>query len=239
MTATAAAFAVPGKPETAVAIVAGIRSSPDVTGQSFEVMAAAFDAQGRQVGSVHQRTDLTGPIATVGPFDVLSRLNLKPGLYEIRVAVAEADGPHAGSVFTWVEVPAFGQDPLALSGIAVASAPAWPATPIEAIADLLPFPPTTKRTFSRGDRVTALLKVYQGTDHPAAVAMTARVTDQLGRVIVSDSSTLSAARFLPLQGVDFRIDFPAAQFGSGDYLLTVDAAIGKRSARRDLRFRVQ
>jgi hypothetical protein len=239
VTATAAAFAVPGKSETAVAIVAGIRSSPEVTGQSFEVMTAAFDPRGRQVGSVHQRTDLTGPIASVGPFDVLSRLNLKPGLYEIRVAVAEADGPHAGSVFTWVEVPAFDQAPLALSGFALTTAPAWPATPIEAIADLLPFPPTTKRTFTRSDRVTTLLKVYQGTEHPAAVVMTAHVVDQLGHTIVSDSSTLSAARFLPLQGVDFRIDFPAAQFGRGDYLLTVDATVAKRTARRELRFRVQ
>ncbi len=239
VTATAAPFAVPGKPETAVAIIAGIHSSPGVMGRSFEVITAVFDPQGRQVGSVHQRIDLAGPIDSVGPVDVLSRLNLKPGLYEIRIAVADADGGHTGSVFTWVEVPAFDETPLALSGFAVTTTPAWPATPIEAIADLLPFPPTTKRAFARDDRVTALLKVYQGDDQPEPVVMAAHVIDQLGRTVVTHSSTLSSGRFVRLNGVDFRIDFSAAQFGPGDYLLTVDAAIGKRTARRELRFSVE
>jgi hypothetical protein len=122
-------FAQPGKGVSAVAVVLGVRQAAtrDVSRATgpVKVLAAAFDRNGRSVQSENQTVGITLPANAAGDFsyEVLSRLELKPGRYEVRVAFDASAGQRA-SVYGYVDVPDFAQHPLSLSGVAFTVSPA-------------------------------------------------------------------------------------------------------------------
>jgi hypothetical protein len=76
--------------------------------------------------------------------------------------------------------------------------------------DLLPFAPTTRLTFTRGDRVTAFVRVYQGGSGPlAAVPLAVRGVDSQDRVAADAPVTLAADRFGAASGQDFVYGLPS------------------------------
>ena len=77
-------------------------------------------------------------------YEAISRLRLKPGRHEVRVAAEDAANDLRGSVYTYVDVPPFrGIAPLSLSGRIVLGASA--AKPGNVLGDLLPLTPTLHR----------------------------------------------------------------------------------------------
>ena len=90
----AATFAVPDAAKAAVVLTVGVEAfaagPPTARGGPLEVVASAFDRGGRPKGIARQTLDLSWPAS--GPqdrrLDVLSRLDLPPGEYEIRAAVS-------------------------------------------------------------------------------------------------------------------------------------------------------
>jgi hypothetical protein len=64
----------------------------------------------------HGGTDLVQvPAGSASRLDALTRLNLAPGEYEIRVGVSGAE--RTGSVFSYVTIPAYAAAPLSISTI--------------------------------------------------------------------------------------------------------------------------
>jgi VWFA-related protein len=245
LSVSVAPFAVPGaKGEAAVAIVLGVRQEiaadrPQPNG-SVKVVAAAFDRNGRSVQSETQTVGVTWRPDAKGrmPYEVLSRLPLKPGRYEVRVALDGAANGRA-SVYTYVDVPDFSEQPLSLSGLVLAATPSVLSAPKDAFASLLPVVPTAQRHFARTDRVTAFLRVYQRVSKPAQPAsVTARIVDVSDRVLVNEVVSLTADRFADSHGADHRVDLPIERLDAGEYLLTIDAAQGEYTARRGVRFTI-
>jgi VWFA-related protein len=245
LSVTVAPFATAGAAESAVAIVLGVRQPIAPAGAarsgSVKVLAAAFDRNGRSVQSETQTVgvtwhpDATGSMA----YEVLSRLSLRPGRYEVRVALDGATGGRA-SVYTYVDVPDFSQQPLSLSGIVLGASPTVPSAPQDAFLNLLPFVPTARRQFVRTDRVTAFLRVYQEAGKPARpVAVATRLVDATDRVLTNAVAPLAADRFTGDRGADYRVDIPLDQLGSGEYLFVVEATQGPHTARRGVRFTMQ
>jgi VWFA-related protein len=237
-----APFAVPGKVESAVAVVLNVlpQNPPDGSAP-IKVVAAAFDRDGRSVQAEEQTVAVASrPHAGRGsPYEVVSRLALAPGRYEIRVAL-DAGPAQRASVFTYVDVPDFAQQPLSLSGIVLAATPSVPSAPRDAFTNLLPLMPTAQRTFAPTDRATVFLRVYQdakATVKPATV--TARITDAADRVVFDQAAPLTADLFTATHGADYRLELPLERLASGEYLLTIDAAQDGRVARRGVRFTVR
>src|SRR5262249_23084 len=89
LTVTVAPFRTIGKPESDVGIGLGVRQQVRTdSGQSdasVKVLAAAFDRTGRSVNSENQTIGIKLPSNAAGDFsyEVLSRLALKPGRYEL------------------------------------------------------------------------------------------------------------------------------------------------------------
>jgi len=240
-----APFAMPGSTECAVAVVLSVRQPADVDGRNpngpVKVVVAAFDRNGRAVQSETQTVGITWrPDATgATPYEILSRLPLKPGRYEVRAALDAASNQH-GSVFTFVDVPDFSQQPLSLSGIVLAASPAMLVAPKDAFASLLPVVPTAKRLFARTESVTTFVRVYQGARRaaqPATVTMT--VTDRKDRVVVTNTATLAADAFVQARGADYLRGLPLDRLEAGEHLLTIEATQGSVTARRGVRFSVQ
>jgi hypothetical protein len=233
-----APFAVPGKPDSAVAIVLNVqqRSSTDQN-QPVKVLAAAFDRNGRSVATETQTIAVTSRSAAGGDttYEVLSRLVLAPGRYEIRVALDAGRDQHA-SVYTYVDVPDFAQQPLSLSGIVLAISPAVGSAPADAFRDIAPVIPTARREIARTGRATAFVRVYQDAKAAALPAtVTARITDTADHVVFDNVTELAADRFTN-HAADYLFEIPVERLASGEYLLTIDAAQGERVARRGLRF---
>jgi VWFA-related protein len=239
---TVAPFASADGPTSTVAVVTGIRqAAPAVAGRPVTVVTAAFDRNGRSVEAQTQtvgvtwRPDRTGTM----PYDVLSRLTLEPGRYEIRVAVDA--GPNAeASVYSFVDVPDFRKGAVALSGLVLSRVPEGLAAPRDAFDALLPVVPTASRRFAQTDQVGALVRVYQARDSTARpVSLSSRVVDRDDRVRTSGALTLEADRFAGTGAADYRVDLPLAALDRGEYLLTIEAAQGDRTIARHARFHVE
>ena len=245
LSVSAAPFAVPGSAEkAAVAITLGVQQDA-ASGRGRQgpvrVVSAAFDRNGRSVNSetktvsISPRADASGDRA----YELLSRLPLKPGRYEIRIGI-EGGGSGAASVYTYVDVPDFAQQPLSLSGVILSTVPAGLAAPKDAFADLFPLVPTTRRRFARSDHVSALVRVYQQAGKPALpVQVTGRITNASDQTVANDVASLTPDQFAGGRGGDYRISLPVAQLASGDYLFVIEATEGKYSARRGVRFTVE
>jgi len=240
-----APFAMAGREESAVAVVLGIRQQValDRSGpsQPVKVLTAAFDRNGRSVQSVEQTVGVEVPSNAAGdvPYEVLSRLPLKPGRYEIRVAI-DAGSAERASVYSYVDVPDFVEQPLSLSGLIVAASPAPPSAPVDAFKGLLPIVPTARREFVRTSRASAFVRVYQRLkDAPQPVSVTAQIHDTAGRVLMKDAATLDAAQFTSSHAADYRIALPIERLIPGEYLLSIEAAQAQYSAGRALRFSVR
>jgi VWFA-related protein len=259
----AAVFAVPGTARPTVALILGIQPFVTATGaierpDRVEVLYSAFDRSGHPKGSARQTLDVPWPAAVEDagamreglPFvesaasrvDVLSRIDLDAGEYEIRVGVAAGTPVRTASVFTYVDVPPFYANPLSLSSLVLGVTPASTVVPADFLARLLPVVPTARREFSRSDRLAAFLRVYQGTsrrDPLAAVLIRARVIDAKNQTVAADSATLPEAQFADGRAAGYQLDLPLERMEPGEYLLSVNAAIGARSAGRAVRFRVR
>jgi VWFA-related protein len=244
LSVTVAPFALPGAAESAVAVVLGVRQprpSERDAKEPVKVLAAAFDRNGRSVQSETRTVAVTWKADDSGsmPYELLSRLTLKPGRYELRLAV-DASVNQRGSVYTYVDVPDFSQQPLSLSGIVIGATPGPLSAPKDAFAGLLPIVPTARRTFTSADRATAFVRVYETSKKPPVpVAVTTRIVDANDKVASTETVTIAADHFKDAHAADHRIELPLSTLARGQYLLTIETTAGELAARRGVRFTVQ
>lgn len=239
----AAPFATPGRTTGTVALTLGVppvassgAASRATNPETLHVVVAALDPKGRVIASREQSATLTPGKAD--HYDLLSKLELPAGHYEIRAAMDTASG-RRGSVFTFVDVPNFAGDALTMTGVAIGVSPMTPTAPSDLFVDLMPVVPTSVRTFGRTQRVSAFVRVQQGGARSETVAVTARVLNRDGGVVLTDTKTFTPDQFATSRTADYRFDFPLTSLEPGDYLLAIQAAAGKNEQRRNVRFAVR
>lgn len=246
---SAAAFAEANRKST-VAIALTVRQPRNAAAEepaastkpatTVDVLASAFDAEGRVWGTRKLSVKLGLNAANRGSivYEILPRMTLSPGTYEIRVAARTADA-RSGSVYTFVDVPDFSHSAVSLSGIVLEATPAVAAAPPDAYADLLPVVPTARRDFGASDRVSAFVRVYQGGSHALVPAtLTTRIVDATNEQITKSTRELDVSLFAKGRAFDHRFDLPR-NLAAGEYLFTVELAADGKTAERALRFRVR
>lgn len=242
---SAAAFAVPGQPEAAVVLTLGAhaprnQTAPSAAGERVDVLFGAFTPEADPRGSLRLTLDLTVAADRDGAraYEVLGRLDLRPGRYELRASAASKAA--SGSVYTYLEVPEFTRDPLSLSDVAIGTTPARIAGNGEAAAGVLPFLPTTRRVFDAAAHVTSFFRVHQGgSAAPGPVALTLRVIDTADQTVVDERQTMEAAAFGPARSAEVRWTVSRARLAPGSYLYAVEASDGTHVAKRAVRFEVR
>jgi VWFA-related protein len=244
LSVSVAPFAIAGKAESAVAVVLGARQPvpADLSGKTatVKVLAAAFGWDGRSADFVDQTVGVTWRPDASGSsrYEVVSRLTLKPGRYEVRVALDAAPNQR-GSVYTFVDVPDFAKQPLSLSGVVLA-APGISSAGREAFANVLPLVPTAQREFARTDQATAFVQIYQEASAPTRPAtVRALIAGSTDRIVMDEATALPPDRFAANHSADYRLELPLAKLEPGEYLLTIEAAQGPNIARRSVRFTVR
>jgi VWFA-related protein len=223
-----------------VAVMLWMDGIPGTASQSFDVELRAFTMEGGGKLS-ERRTGQTSESSTGNStFELLARIALPPGRYEVRAAARLAPANLAGSVFGDVVVPAPPKNGLALSGVLLDARPAGRAGPLEVFKGLLPWAPTSRREFLRGTAVKTLVRVYQaGTAPLVPVALVVSIQDKNGVAIYNYPHRLPATRFdAALRRADFDFEIPFHALDSGEHLLTFDARAGEHRATQHLRFSI-
>lgn len=246
MRAAVAPFAVGEKKLGGVAIALGL-SQPAPGGERvshvIDLLTSAFTREGKPVAQRRQTARLMLRPSEAGDakYEIVSRLDLKPGRYNLRFAVHIAALGKSGSVYSEVDIPNYEKDKLSLSGVVVSVAQGLMAAGKDMLAGLVPQAPTTQRGFAAGDQVTVFLRVYQGGNKPALpVIMRAIVKDGRDATVFESRLPLEPARFGAAREADFSMTLPTATLAPGPYLLTIEAAVDeKTSARREVRFSIR
>ena len=246
MQLAAAPFAVPGSKKAAIAIVVGLREpAPQGSERVVEdvtLQVTAYDPKGDQKGSerLSARLALRPALAPTVGYELLARLDLPPGRYQLRAAAQSGLQAKAGSIFYDLDVPDFSRGKVSLSGIAVSVGDGPVAAPKNGLAPLLPASPTTAREFDRDQQVTAFLRVYRpGGPAVGGVNVAVSILDEAGTPVFSRRGVLEGSRFTADGAADYPVVLPLDRLKPGEHLLSVTASAGGAKASRDLRFTVR
>jgi hypothetical protein len=125
-----------------------------------------------------------------------------------------------------------------MSGIVVHAAPSPAVAPQDGLSDILPFQPTARRAFRKTDKAAAFVRIYQRTPSFAPAAVKTTVTSTTGEVVADADERVRGAAAGNGSAADYQVDLPLAALTTGEYLVTITATLGNRTAQRQLRFKV-
>lgn len=217
----------------------GAGTDAEATG-TFDVLAGAFNRFGHSIDYHVQSVE--APVSVSDgrtPFELLSNLTVPTGRHEIRVAVHDRHTDRRGSVYTYIDVPDFSRLPLSVSTVALESSAAPPLASSGTARSVLPLRPTTVRSFTSEQTLSAFVRVYQGSrGEMGTVIVAGRVTDADGKVVRELSKRVAADEF----DSDRRHDviWPVALEGmpGGDYVLTFEVTKDGDMSRSEVAFAV-
>jgi hypothetical protein len=241
---TAVPVPLPGRSESAVAIVVAVRQplrpNQERHVERVDLQVSAYNVDGRHYGSkrLHADVVIRAGSSGLGAYEVLSRLDLRPGRYQLRIAANVGSLSTSGSLYYDVDVPDHRASPVMLSGIVLSAANGPVVAPRDAFKGLLPIVPTTRREFNGTDRVTAFVRGDRQSKTPAPVDVRIGLVDDSGGTVVSRDEKIPAESFTGDAAADLTFELPLSRLRSGSYLLTIDTAGRSGPIRRDLRFEV-
>jgi hypothetical protein len=243
---------VSGRDEAAVVVIAGLDADDRVDARALDVVdvvVTAFTDTWREAASSRQRFEITtrGPEGMVADANVVSRLDLEPGRYEVRLAVQSTTTGRTGSVFASITVPDFSKVPLGFGGVLIARGSADDLVPAVRAAALpespvVPWPAsvTTARSFDRFDAMTATVPISQaGRRQAVPVQLTATIVDDEDRHVFGETVSMDAASFGLDRQTLYRFRLPLGQLAPGRYLLSFVAVAGADEAQSALPFQVE
>jgi VWFA-related protein len=220
----------------------GLRGSIDVRLVPIDVRSKVLP-QIRQLGNISVPADARAAVERNG-LRVLTKTDLQPGRYQLRIAVGTAQ--RGGSVIYDLDVPDFSKKELSMSGVALRG-PNDPegvflpaGDPLQVLAIRAP---TTVRLFRDGDRVSVFAEVYDTTGgRPHTVDVRAAVRNEAGEVTTISSVSRSSDE-LKKSGdmLRFEAPLPLAKLPAGRYVVSVEASssTGGDAVSRSVPFRVR
>jgi len=159
---------------------------------------------------------------------MLTRLDLPPGRYSVRVAAHDGAGGNVGSVLADLEVPDYAKIPFGISGLVMTSASTAgmpTAKADEQLKTVLPGAPVATRSFPQNDEIALFAEVYDNagtTPHKVDISTTI-ATDE-GRVLFKDEEPRDAADLGGKSGgYGYSVRVPLKDIPPGNYVLTVSA----------------
>jgi hypothetical protein len=231
-------FATPFKgtaPNASVLLGVELRGRDLSTAENSSVEMAVFavDAKGKMKASSRETVSLnlkpeTRTRVEESSIRLLSRMNVPPGKYQLRVAAHDLSGGALGSVLYDLDVPDFEKVPLSMSGLAMTSASSTRAPTARPDADLrqvLPGPPVASRTFPQNDQIAFFTDVYDNDVSAVhTVDITSTLTSDEGRVVFKHAEERSTADLAGKKGgFGYGGQITLTDYPPGLYVLKVDA----------------
>jgi VWFA-related protein len=217
----------------------------------IDLAVVALDGQGRTHEALHRAVPMplkpeSHAMVSRSGIRVVSRIELAPGRYQLRVAAMDLGRPPAGAVHYDLEVPDFETLPFAMSGLVVTSSlagtiPTAGGPAVEELRGALPGPPTLGRQFRAGEELALLAEIYdrQPAAHAIDVVTTLRGDD--GRELVRQEEQHAGAELAAGGGTIRHVArIPLADAAPGLYVLRVEARSRLQQAPevREVQFRI-
>ncbi|MCL4845484.1 MAG: VWA domain-containing protein [Acidobacteria bacterium] len=218
---------------------------------TLELSMFAADTSGKIRNGDRTSVDLklrpqTRQAVDAAGFRVLTRLDLPPGRYQLRVGGRATNSGSTGSVFYDLEVPDFAKERFSMSGLVLTSATAA-ITPTgradEDLKGVLPGPVTTARDFLPIDTLALFVEVYDNdaaTPHTVDITTTVRADD--GRVVFKTEDERSSREIGGARGgFGYTAEIPLKDIAPGLYVLRVEGKSRLKDAPeavRETMFRV-
>lgn len=192
----------------------------------LEVGYRAISAGGDQAAGRVDATNMQVSARTREAIDAngwryLTRVDLPPGLYQVRIAAREETSGAYGTVFLDLTIPDLTRAAAVIDSIVIGSnrAAATPtAAPTREMLQAWPVLPTTRRTFSKDETLAAFIQLASTQVQSADVRF--EVLNADGNVIGGSTQTASAANLTP-GAAPIVHQLPLVSFAPGDYVLRV------------------
>jgi VWFA-related protein len=248
MRLTAVPFGVPGKKEAAVAVMLSVKQPIRETGartvERVDMAVGAFTTDGKQMGATRLRADVTVRAGASGlaEYEVLARLDLKPGRYQLRTAANVGALATSGSLYYDLDVPDFTEAPVSLSGLVMSVSPAMPIAPRDGLKNVIPIVPTTQRTFRSTDQASVFVRVYQGGRKALEeIPLRIQIRDDDNVAVLDRRESIAVSSFGVVRAADVNVALPIGRLRPGEYLLRIEAAVPQKPGvvTREVRFSIQ
>ena len=217
----------------------------------IDLAFSAVDVKGKMKASSHDsltlnlRPETKTRVEQTG-IRLLTRMNVPPGRYQLRVAAYDMAGGAVGSVLYDLDVPDFSKSRIAMSGLVITSAAAATlptARPDADLRTLLPGPPSAARTFAQNDQVAIFADVYDNDVSPVhKVDITMSLTADAGRVVFKNEEERSTEDLGGKPGgFGVGTTLSLSDFEPGLYVLKVEARSRLGAdvmARREVQIRI-
>ena len=216
--AVAAAFAVPGQRLSTVTVVLGVTQPIPPTAangrvtETTELLTSALTPEGDPKGAQKHTAKVTLRAGSNGDaaYEVLARIDLPAGRYQLRLAAHNTTAAKDGSVYVDVTVPDYSNIPFSASPVVLSAKPGRVSAPAGLLSPLLPLTPTAERAFDKTDAVTAFMRLYQSGQKPIdKVAVTITVRNTGDQIEVTETRMLAADQF-PAASQQLGSDTPTA-----------------------------
>ena len=220
---------------------------------ALELSVVALDSQGKARGGLHRtiamplKPESFEMVRRYG-MRVVSRFDLPPARYQLRIAAMDASAKLAGVVHYDLEVPDFRALPFSMSGLLLTSnlAGVMPTAGGSAVDDLrenLPGPPTVSREFHSGEELALMAEVYDNQENvPHVVDIGTSVRTDDGREVFRREDERSSAELQGRRGgFGYTARVPLNGAPPGLYVLRVEAQSRldkSQTASREIQFRV-
>jgi VWFA-related protein len=221
------------------------------SGDKLQISYRAIDAKGKLQGGNNETVTLnlrpeTKASVEKGGLRTLSRFELPPGRYQLRVAADELNTKLVGSVLYDLDVPDFSKLPLSMSGIVLTSvfASRVPTVrPDEQLRQVLPAAPVATRVFPVNDEIALFAEVYDNaaaTPHKVDIMTT--VTSDEGKVVFKNDEARDSSDIQGKSGgYGYTTRVPLKDMSPGIYVVKVEARsrLGSSPAvDRQVQFRI-
>jgi VWFA-related protein len=202
--ASAAAFAIPGQRLSTVTVVLGVRQPIPAAAtmgrftETTDLLTSAFTPEGDPKGAQRHTARIVLRQGTTGEaaYEVLARIDLPAGRYQLRLAAHNSTAGKEGSVFVDVTVPDYAHLPFSATPAILSAEPGRVSAPNDLFWPLLPLVPTAEREFTKRDAVTAFLRMYQNGEKPIEnVRVLTTIQDASGKTLLTGTQVVSAERF--------------------------------------------
>ena len=218
----------------------------------IEVSMVAFDAEGVGRDGGHDAVQLTLRPQTRETVvrrgvRMMRRMELSPGIYQVRIGARETGNGNVGTVLLDIDVPDFSKEKLAMSGLVLTSATASGVPTARAddqFKDVLPAAPTTIREFPRQDEIATFVEVYDNdTRAPHRVEIKTTVLADDGSAVFSTSEERRSEELGGKGGgYGHTTRIPLKELAPGRYVLRTEARsllANSPTVSRELEFRVR
>ncbi len=198
----------------------------------IELAVFAVDVKGKMKASnrdsltLNLKPDTKTRVEQTG-LRMLSRLNVPPGRYQLRVAAHEVGGGALGSVLYDLEVPEFEKTPLSMSGLVVTSAASSmlpTAKPDTDLRPVLPGPPVASRSFPQNDQLAFFTDIYDNDlSQVHTVDIVSTLTSDDGKVVFKHAEERSTSDLAGKKGgFGYGSTINLKDYAPGLYVLKVE-----------------